>query len=294
VLQRGEPRAVGAGIRPTLGAAQRSYRPNVMTALGAAIMATLVLLAASAPLIAPYSPTTMSFQAALNVPSVQHLFGTDNFGRDVLSRVLHGFQPSLLVAFGSVALALAAGVPLGLAAGYFGGWVDNLIARPLDALMPFPPILLVVALIGVLGSSVPLIMVVIAVVYVPIIIRVMRGSVLTVAQQLYVEDARSRGASDMRLMFRHILPNAVGPVVVQASIQGGIAILIEAALSFIGLGTQPPNPSLGLMLAEGRDFMREAPWLMVFPGLGIVAAVLGFNLLGDGLRDALDPSSRAR
>jgi peptide/nickel transport system permease protein len=265
-----------------------------MATIGAAIIATLVLLAASAPLIAPYSPTTMSFQAALNGPSVAHLFGTDNFGRDVLSRVLHGYQPSLLVAFGSVSLALVAGVPLGLAAGYFGGRVDNLIARPLDALMPFPPILLVVALIGALGSSVPLIMVVIAVVYVPIIFRVMRGSVLTVAQQLYVEDARSRGASDMRLMFRHILPNAVGPVVVQASIQGGIAILIEAALSFIGLGTQPPNPSLGLMLAEGRDFMREAPWLMVFPGLGIGVAVLAFNLLGDGLRDFLDPASRMR
>lgn len=279
---------------PVLRGLARAYRLSPMATLGAALTGAVVLIAAAAAIVAPYSPTAMSFQSALSAPSLQHPFGTDNFGRDVLSRVVFGYQPSLLVAFGSVSLALAVGVPLGLAAGYFGGWVDHAIARPLDALMPFPPILLVVALIGAVGSSVPLIMVVIAVVWIPIIARVTRGSVLIATTQLYVEDARSRGASHARLMFRHVLPNAVGPVVVQASIQGGIAILIEAALSFIGLGTQPPNPSLGLMLAEGRDFMREAPWLTVFPGLAIAAAVLGFNLVGDGLRDLLDPASRTR
>ena len=185
--------------------------------------------------------------------------------------------------------AVAAGVPLGLVAGYVGGAVDHVIMRPMDALVAFPAVLLTIALVGVLGTSTAVLVAVIAIVYLPIIVRTMRASALAVRAEPYVEGARARGASDSRLALRHVLPNAIDPVLIQASILMGVAILIEAALSFLGLGTQPPNPSLGLMLADGRDIMRDAPWVVVFPGLAIMLAVLSFNLTADGLRDVLDP-----
>lgn len=260
---------------------------------GALLAGLLVAAALFAPVLAPADPTAMDFQAPFRGPSRAHFFGTDNFGRDIFSRVLYGYRTSLLVGTGSAALAVAAGVPLGLAAGYVGGVLDHIIMRPMDALIAFPAILLTIALVGVMGTSTAVLIAVIAIVYVPIIIRTMRASALAVRAEPFVEGARARGASELRLALRHVLPNAIDPVLIQGSILMGIAILIEAALSFLGLGTQPPHPSLGLMLADGRDIMRDAPWVVVFPGLAIMLAVLSFNLLADGLRDVLDPKGGA-
>jgi peptide/nickel transport system permease protein len=264
---------------------------NRLVSSGGSIVVALVVLTVLAPFVAQYDPTTMDTTAPLKGPSAAHLFGTDNFGRDVFSRTLYGYRASLFAALGSVAVAVLAGAPLGLLAGYLGTFVDNLIMRAMDVLLAFPAILWVIALVSVLGTSTGVLALGIGVIYVPILARVMRGSTLAVKEEVFVESARALGASELAIMLRHVLPNAISPVLVQASILMGIAILIEAALSFIGLGTQPPDPSLGLMLSDGRNIMQEAPWVVVFPGLAIVAAVLGFNLLGDGLRDVLDPRS---
>lgn len=265
------------------------------SAVWGAVLATVLALAAiAAPIITPYEPETMHYEAVLAGPSLTHPFGTDNFGRDVLARVLYGYQISLGVAFGSVGLALIVGVPLGLLAGFFGGLIDNLIMRPMDVLLAFPAVVLVVALAGFLGRDTGVMILAMGVVYTPIIVRVMRGATLEVAGELFVEGARARGASSTRLLFRHVLPNAITPVSVQATILLGLAILLEAALSFIGLGTQPPTPSLGLMLSEGRNFMTQAPWIVVMPGIGITLAVIAFNMLGSGLQEVLNPARQGR
>lgn len=262
------------------------------TCVGAALVALVVFLALLAPAIGGYDPNYGDFSRVLARPTFAHPFGTDGLGRDVLARVLVAYRVSLLVAVGSVLAAVVVGLPLGLLAGYSGALVDNLIMRPLDLLMAFPPILLAVTLIAVFGTGAGVEILALALIYVPIMARVLRGSVMTVRGEEFVEAARAIGVGPIRLMLRHILANSLGALIVQASISVGIAILIEAGLSFIGLGTQPPDPSLGSMLSEGRDFMREAPWVVVFPGLAIMIAVLGFNLLGDGLRDALDRGHR--
>ncbi len=237
---------------------------------GAVVVFALVLLTMLAPIVARYDPTTMDTSAPLNGPSVAHFFGTDNFGRDVYSRTLYGYRASLTAAVGSVVIALLFGIPLGLVAGYLGALVDNLIMRTMDVFLAFPAILWVIALVGVLGTNTEVLALAIGVIYIPIIARVMRSATLTVKGADFVDSARALGAAE------------------------ATTILIEAALSFIGLGTQPPDPSLGLMLSDGRGIMQEAPWVVIFPGLAIVAAVLGFNLLGDGLRDLLDPRVRSR
>ena len=262
--------------------------------IGTILIFFLILMAFTAPLYAPYQPEAMDFNAPLSGPSSTHLLGTDNFGRDILTRVLYGYQISLAVAIGSVGFGLVVGVTLGLLAGYFGGLLDNLIMRPMDILMAFPAIVLVVALTGFIGRDIGVMILAVAVVYVPIFARVMRGATLEVINELFIEGARARGASHRRLMLFHVLPNAIAPVLIQASVLMGIAILLESALSFIGLGTQPPDPSLGLMLSEGRSFMSNAPWMVLFPGLAISLAVLGFNLLGNGLQDVINPSRKGR
>jgi peptide/nickel transport system permease protein len=245
-----------------------------------------------APVISAYDPTFGDFSRQLTGPSRAHIFGTDGFGRDVFARVAYGYRVSFIVAITSVLASVAIGLPLGLLAGYMGNLVDNLIMRPLDLLLAFPPILLAVTLVAVFGTKIEITIVALALIYVPIMARVLRSSVLSVRGEEYVDAARSMGATPRRVMLRHVLPNCLGPLIVQASISMGIAILIEAALSFIGLGTQPPDPSLGGMLAESKDFMREAPWSVTFPGLAIMLAVLGFNLLGDGLRDVITSERR--
>lgn len=272
----------------------RWYQQSRSAFVGALIILALSLFTAAAPLYSPYKPEAMDFMAPLTGPSAAHLLGTDNFGRDILTRVLYGYQISLAVALGSVGFGMAVGASLGLLAGYFGGWADNIIMRPMDVLMAFPAIVLVVALTGFVGREISVMVMAVAVVYVPIFARVMRGATLEVVNELYVEGARARGASHLRLMLRHILPNAIAPVLIQASILMGIAILLESALSFIGLGTQPPDPSLGLMLSEGRSFMQQAPWMVMVPGLAISLAVLGFNLLGNGLQDLFNPARQGR
>jgi ABC-type dipeptide/oligopeptide/nickel transport system permease subunit len=256
---------------------------------GLLLVAALALLAGLAPAVLHGSPTEIAKNLALRAPTLDEPFGMDDLGRSVLSRVVHAYRVSLGVAFGSVVLALAIGAPLGLVAGYAEGWPDQLIMRPLDVIMAFPAILLAIALMSVFGTGVLLVSVALAVVYTPVVARVLRAAVLAAKVEVYVDGARALGASVPRLVLGHILPNAAAPVLVQASVLMAIAILVEASLSFLGVGVRPPTPSLGLMLADGRGFMLQAPWMVVFPGLAIMVAVLGFNMMADGLRDWLDP-----
>jgi peptide/nickel transport system permease protein len=275
---------------PTLrgrGAARRALA-------GCLVVVGLILLALLAPVVAPGSPTEIASDRALRGPTVAEPFGMDDLGRSVLSRVVHAYRVSLGVALTSVALALLVGGPLGLVAGYAEGVADQLIMRPLDVLMAFPGILLAIALMSVFGTGVTLVSAALAVVYTPVVARVVRAAVLAAKVEVYVDGARALGATATRVVLRHILPNAATPVLVQASVLMAIAILVEAALSFLGVGVRPPTPSLGLMLADGRGFMVQAPWMVVCPGLAIMAAVLGFNMLADGLRDWLDPERPAR
>lgn len=282
-----------APARDRLGSGPwQALRRSRRAALGLLLVLLVAVLAGLAPVIGRYDPTYGDFANILAPPTVDHPAGTDGFGRDVLVRVLYGYRVSIVVALTSVLAAVALGLPLGLLAGYFGGLVDNLIMRPLDLLMAFPAILLAVALIAILGTGTAVVALALAIIYLPIMARVLRGSVIGTRGEEYVEAAQAIGATPARVMLRHVVPNSVGPLLVQASISMGIAILIEASLSFIGLGTQPPDPSLGSMLAEGRDFMREAPWVVVFPGLAIMLAVLSFNLLGDGLHELVSGGQR--
>lgn len=267
---------------------------NPTLAVGLGLIALVLVIALVVPFLSPYESDEIRASDSLTSPSAQHWLGADNLGRDILVRVAEGYRISLSVAVGSVLLALLVGVPLGLIAGYAGGSIDNVIMRPLDVLMAFPAILLAITVMAIFGTGVLVLMVAIGVVYVPIIARVMRASTLATRRELFVEAARARGASRWRIVVRHVLPNSVGPVTVQASILMGIAILLEASLSFIGLGVRPPRPSLGLMLADGRDFMANSAWIVAAPGLAIMVLVLAFNLIGDGLHDWLDPRGRAR
>lgn len=274
-------------IHRTLPAGHRG-----VTAAGLLVVAVLTLIAALAHVV-PGSPTEIARDHALRAPTWDQPFGMDDLGRSILSRVAHAYRVSLGVAMASVALALLAGLPLGLVAGYAEGALDQLIMRPLDVLMAFPAILLAIALMSVFGTGVVLVAASLAVVYTPIVARVVRAAVLAVKAEVYVDGARALGAPARRLVLRHILPNAATPVLVQASVLMAIAILVEASLSFLGVGVRPPTPSLGLMLADGRGFMVQAPWMVIFPGLAIMAAVLGFNMVADGLRDWLDPQQAA-
>jgi peptide/nickel transport system permease protein len=264
-----------------------------VTAAGLLVISILALIAALAPHVVPGSPTEIAKDHALRGPTWGQPFGMDDLGRSILSRVAHAYRVSLGVALASVALALLIGLPLGLLAGYAEGALDQLVMRPLDVLMAFPGILLAIALMSVFGTGVVLVAASLAVVYTPIVARVVRAAVLAVKAEAFVDGARALGAPPPRLVLRHILPNAATPVLVQASVLMAIAILVEASLSFLGVGVRPPTPSLGLMLADGRGFMVQAPWMVIFPGLAIMAAVLGFNMVADGLRDWLDPQQAA-
>ena len=272
---------------------RRPAGPARVALSGLLVVGGLALLALVAPMVLPGSPTEIAKDLAMRAPTVAEPFGMDDLGRSVLSRVVHAYRVSLGVALASVALALVIGGPLGLVAGYLEGVPDQLIMRPLDVLMAFPAILLAIALMSVFGTGVVLVSLALAVVYLPIVARVVRAAVLAAKVEIYVDGARALGATGPRLILGHIMPNAVTPILVQASVLMAIAILVEASLSFLGVGVRPPTPSLGLMLADGRGFMLQAPWMVVFPGLAIMAAVLGFNMLADGLRDWLDPQRGA-
>jgi len=281
------PDVVPVAVRP----AARRARTSLM--VGLMILGILVLVALLAPLIAPHDPDTVDPNRVLGSPDGSYLLGADDYGRDVLSRTIFALRVSLLVAVSSVVVATVVAVPLGLVAGYFGGWVDTLVSRPLDMILVLPALLLALSLITILGPGSTVAALAIAVIYLPILARVMRASTLVTAQQDYVLAARARGAGHVATMIRHVLPNSIGPVAVQASVLTGFALQLEAALSFLGLGTQPPTPSLGGMLAEGRDVLSIAPWLEIVPGVAIALAVLSFLLIGDGLRRSLDPDGVA-
>ena len=263
--------------------------PLVVT--GSIVVLALAIVAVFGRWLAPFDPTAMDFGTRFAPPSWTHPFGTDDFGRDVFSRVLFGAAVSFKVAFIAVGISGTVGVLLGLLAGFLGGWIDELVMRVMDILFAFPAVLLAITVMAILGRGVGNAMIAIAIVYIPIFARVTRGAVISVRGREFVTAARAMGQRSWRIMLRHVLPNSLGPIIVQTSLSLAFAILAEAALSFFGLGTQPPAPSWGRMLSEGRSFLHQAPWMGIFPGLAIMVSVLGFNLLGDGLRDVLDPRS---
>ncbi len=261
---------------------------NRWTLAGLALVALLGLAALAAPWLAPGDPMRGDLAAALRSPSTAYPLGTDAQGRDVLSRVLFGARLSLAVGLASQVIALAAGLALGLTAGFYGRWVDAVVMRVADVTLAFPSLLLLIAVAAAVRPSLPVVCVVIGLVGWAGMARLVRGQVLVARGLDYVQAARALGASDARLVARHVLPNVLGPVIIAATLGVGAAIMAEAALSFVGLGAQPPTPSWGAMIAEGRDLLRVAPWVSLFPGLAIGVTVLGVNLVGDGLRDALD------
>jgi peptide/nickel transport system permease protein len=262
-----------------------------VTLVGAVLVALNVAVAALAPALAPSDPLALDVKRRLQAPGTGHWFGTDDVGRDVLSRVLYGARVSVKVGGLVVALSVAAGLVVGLAAGYYRR-LDGVLMRIMDGLMAFPALILAIALMASLGPSLNNVIVALAVVYTPRIARIVRGSVLVVRELPYVEAARALGASDPAIVARHVLPNCLSPVIVQATFIFALAVLGEAALSFLGVGVPPFIPSWGNILAEGRLYIQQAPWLTLFPGAAIMATIVGLNLFGDGLRDVLDPKLR--
>jgi peptide/nickel transport system permease protein len=262
-------------------------RPAAMIGLG--VVLSFLAIALLAPWVAPYEAAATSWSLVRKAPSAAHWMGTDELGRDVLSRVVFGARASLEAGVLSVAIALTLGVPLGLLAGYVGGWTDSLISRFTDALLACPFLILAIALAAFLGPSLMNAMIAIGIAATPLFIRLTRGQVLAVKTEDFVEAARAVGNPHRRILLRHILPNVLSPLVVQATLTIATAIIAEASLSFLGLGQQPPAPSWGSMLNFAKNFISQAPWMAVWPGLAICTIVLAFNLLGDGLRDVLDP-----
>jgi len=267
----------------------RSFRRDKAAVVGSLMVLFVLTIALFCTLLAPRDPLKTVPEDQLRPPSREYWLGSDRFGRDQLSRLMYGTRTSVLVSFGSVAIAIAIGVIVGLISGYYGGMLDTVIMRVLDVVFAFPVMLLALVVIAISGPSLFNLLLTIGFIYSVRIARVTRGSVLSVKEKDFVEGVRSVGARDASIMFYFILPNVMAPIIVQATFFLSLAIQIEAALSFLGLGTQPPTPSWGLMLNESRRFMEFAPWLAVFPGLAIIFAVLAFNLVGDGLRNALDP-----
>ena len=268
----------------------RRFRKNKSAVAGLAILVILVGIALFADLIVPYAKCVEQVGAdRLQGPSAAHFFGTDEFGRDLFARVVHGSRYSLSIGVATSLMALAAGAVLGASAGYFGGMVDNVICRIIDVFMCVPPILLSLAVVAALGTSVRNLIVAITISCIPGNVRLIRSVVLTVAEQDYVEVARSYGASNARIIFRYVLPNAMGPIIVNTTMAISDMILSAAGLSFIGMGIQPPSPEWGALLSEAQTYIFTSPYLLVFPGLFIILSSLSFNLVGDGLTDALDP-----
>ncbi len=293
-----EPR--GAGLeqpeiehRPRWRETLSVLMSNRLAAVGLVVLVVMVVTAILGHRLAPYALDAQDLTRRFDPPSADHWFGTDDLGQDVFSRVVIGARSSLLVAGVSVGISMVVGTLLGLLAGYRGGWMDSTLMRTMDVLFAFPVVLLAIALVAVFGPSLRNTMLAIAVVFTPIFARVVRGSVLSVREQLYVRAVRSLGAGDLRIVLRHVLPNVAAPVLVQTSLSLAFAILTEAALSYVGVGVQPPTPAWGSMLSDAQRYMAQGWWLSVFPGLAIFVTVMSFNLLGDGLRDALDPQQRS-
>lgn len=265
------------------------FLKNRLGLIGAVLVILIILMALLAPYLAPYSPTEMNNQYRQQGPILEHPFGTDRFGRDILSRIIYGARISLMVGVISVGIGVLGGLLLGLYAGFYGRFLDSIIMWFMDMLMAFPSILLALVVISVLGANLTNTMMAIGITYIPIFTRIVRSSVLKIKGEEFVEAANALGVSDSKIIFRHVLPNSLAPVIVQATLALSGAILTEAALSFLGLGVQPPMPSWGSMLSDSRRYMELAPWTVIFPALAIMVSVLSFNILGDGLRDILDP-----
>jgi peptide/nickel transport system permease protein len=271
----------------------RRFRRNHIGMAGGIIVVGCMLVSVLASLIAPYPPDEIHARMRLYAPDKSFLMGTDELGRDILSRIIFGSRISLQVGLISVSIALLLGSAFGLAAGFYGGVTDNVVMRVMDVLFAFPAILLAIGIMAMLGPSITNAMIAIGIVYAPSFARLSRASVLSLKEEEFVEAARALGMSDLRLVVRHIAPNLLAPVIVQTTFSLSAAILTEASLSFLGLGTPPPAPSWGSMLSASRRYVELSPWPAIFPGLAIMIVVLGFNLLGDGLRDVLDPRLRA-
>lgn len=267
----------------------KRFQRNKTALTGAVIISLYLILALLAPLVAPYDPYHMEYTAILSGPSSSHLLGTDQFGRDIFSRLLYGSRISFQVGIISVSIALSVGTLLGVLAGFYGGWVDLVISRIIEILFTIPDILMALAIMAILGPSINNLMIAIGIVYLPIFARIARGAALDVEGSVFIEAARAMGVKGRTIMIRHLLPNILAPIIVQTTLSLAFAILSEAALSFLGFGVQPDLPSWGIMLNEGKDWMERAWWMSVFPGIAISLAVLSFNLVGDGLRDTLDP-----
>lgn len=258
-------------------------------ALGLVIVVTLAIVALLAPVLAPFEPTQMGAGSRLEPPSAQHLFGTDEFGRDILSRVIHGARLTMQIGLIAVGISLSVGTVVGLLSAYVGGWLEGLLMRGVDVLFSFTETLIALAAVAVLGPSLQNAMIAVGIAAIPFYARIAHSAALVEKNKPYFEATQAVGAGHQRVLLRHLLPNIAAPMIIVSSLGVSIAILAAAALSFLGLGAQPPSPEWGSMLSAGRDFFTRAPWLMIFPGVAITVTVLGFNLLGDGLQEALDP-----
>ncbi|MGG2056533.1 nickel transporter permease [Lysinibacillus pakistanensis] len=271
----------------------RSFKKSKVSLIGAGIVLFFILLAIVGPYLAPQDINEQNFAKRLLAPSSEHWFGTDDFGRDIFSRIIHGARISLWVGFFSVILSVIVGSLLGIIAGYYGKWIDTIISRIFDIMLAFPSMLLAIAVVSVLGPSLQNALIAIAIINIPNFGRLIRSKVLSVKEEEYIVAAKAIGMRDTRILFSHILPNSITPIIVQGTLAIATAIIEAAALGFLGLGAQAPAPEWGKMLADARKFLINAPWTMIFPGLAIMLTVLGFNLMGDGLRDALDPKMKS-
>ena len=290
-VQKPEAAAVWPAPVRHAGGTVRLLRRSPVAVIGAGLILAAALLAVAAGVIAPHNPVAQIAQPLLR-PGSAYLAGTDELGRDELSRLIYGARVSLYVGVLSVSIALALGASSGVVAGFYGGWLDNALMRAMDVLFSLPAIVLAIAITSILGPSLTNAMIAIGIVYAPTFARIARGPTLTVVNLAYIEAARAVGVPNPQIMLRHVLPNVSAPLLVQTTVSLSTAILTEAALSFLGLGTQPPTASWGLMLSTARQYMLIDPWIALLPGMAIALTVLGFNLLGDGLRDLLDPRLR--
>lgn len=267
----------------------RRLKKNKAAVVGGVLILLFIITSIIGPWFTTQSPTEINMLNKLQKPSGEHWFGTDNFGRDIFTRIIHGMALTLKVGFLSVAMGGAVGVILGIISGYYGGIVDTIIMRIMDILLAFPGILLALAIVSVLGGSLTNVIIAVGIFSVPAFARIVRGSTLSVRKLEYIDAVRALGATDFRIIFKHILPNVMSPIIVQATLRIATAVLTASGLSFLGLGAPPPEPEWGAMLNDGRTYMSNAPHLILFPGIMIVLVVLAFNIFGDGLRDALDP-----
>lgn len=279
-------------LTPPWKEAWQSFYTNKLALIGLGIVLFFIVVALLAPFIAPYGYKEMKLTDKLMAPSSEHWFGTDDFGRDIFTRIVYGARISLWVGFFSVLGSVVAGTLLGIVAGYYGRWIDAIISRIFDIMLAFPSILLAIAVVAILGPSLQNALVAIAVINIPNFGRLVRSKVLSVKQEEYIMAARAIGMKDGRILLHHILPNSISPVIVQATLAIATAIIEAASLGFLGLGAQAPTPEWGKMLADSKNYLTQAPWTLFFPGIAIMLTVLGFNLMGDGLRDVLDPKMK--